>query len=51
MGNAHGFFGFKAFSHERAVMSAGPLSALELLFPPYDARKRRLSELLIKYVT
>jgi len=51
LGNAHGFFGFKAFSHERAVMSAGPLSALKLLFPPYDARKRRLSELLIKYAT
>jgi len=51
IGNAHGFFGFKAFSHERAVMSAGPLSALELLFPPYDERKRRLSELLIKYFT
>jgi aldehyde dehydrogenase (NAD+) len=51
MGNAHGFFGFKAFSHERAVMSAGPMSALKLLFPPYDARKRRLSELLIKYVS
>jgi aldehyde dehydrogenase (NAD+) len=51
IGNAHGFFGFKAFSHERAMMSAGPLSALEMLFPPYDARKRRLSELLIKYVT
>lgn len=51
IGNAHGIFGFKAFSHERAVMSAGPLSALELLFPPYDDRKRRLSEILIKYVT
>nr|WP_298721468.1 aldehyde dehydrogenase family protein [uncultured Steroidobacter sp.] len=51
IGNAHGFFGFKAFSHERAVMSAGPLSALELLFPPYNARKRRLSDWLIKYVT
>ena len=51
MGNAHGFFGFKAFSHERAVMSAGPMSALEMLFPPYDERKRRLSELLIKYVS
>jgi aldehyde dehydrogenase (NAD+) len=51
IGNAHGFFGFKAFSHERAVMSAGPLSALEMLFPPYDARKRRLSELLIKYMS
>ena len=51
LGNAHGFFGFKAFSHERAVMTAGPLSALKLLFPPYDAQKRRLSELLIKYGT
>ncbi|MBB6091288.1 aldehyde dehydrogenase (NAD+) [Povalibacter uvarum] len=51
IGNAHGFFGFKAFSHERAVMSAGPLSALEMLFPPYNERKRRLSEMLIKYVT
>ena len=51
IGNAHGFFGFKAFSHERAVMSAGPLSALKLLFPPYDASKRRLSELLIKHAT
>lgn len=51
IGNAHGFFGFKAFSHERAVMSAGPLSALEMLFPPYNEKKRRLSELLIKYVT
>ena len=51
IGNAHGFFGFKAFSHERAVMSAGPWSALKLLFPPYDARKRRLSEALIKYMT
>lgn len=48
IGSAHGFFGFKAFSHERAVMSAGPMSALKLLFPPYDARKRKLSELLIK---
>jgi aldehyde dehydrogenase (NAD+) len=51
IGSAHGFFGFKAFSHERAVMTAGPMSALKLLFPPYDARKRRLSELLIKYAT
>jgi len=51
IGSAHGFFGFKAFSHERAVMSAGPVSALKLLFPPYDAGKRRLSELLIKYGT
>ena len=51
IGSAHGYHGFKAFSHERAVMSAGPLSALKLLFPPYDARKLKLSELLIKHLT
>ena len=34
IGNAHGFFGFKAFSHERAVLAGGPFSALKLLFPP-----------------
>jgi aldehyde dehydrogenase (NAD+) len=51
IGSSHGIFGFKAFSHERALMSAGPLSALELFFPPYDDRKRRLSEILIKYLT
>ena len=51
IGNAHGFFGFRAFSHERAVMSAGPVSALKLLFPPYDARKRRLSDILVKHGT
>jgi aldehyde dehydrogenase (NAD+) len=51
IGSAHGFFGFKAFSHERAVMAAGPMSALKLLFPPYDAAKRRLSEWLVRYVS
>jgi len=51
IGSAHGWFGFRAFSHERAIMSAGPLSALKLLFPPYDERKRRFSELLIRFLT
>jgi aldehyde dehydrogenase (NAD+) len=51
IGNAHGFYGFRTFSHERAVMSGGPWSALELLFPPYGARQRRLSEWLVDFVT
>jgi hypothetical protein len=33
------------------MMSAGPWSALKLLFPPYDARKRRLAEILLEYGT
>jgi aldehyde dehydrogenase (NAD+) len=51
IGSAHGFHGFKAFSHERAVMSAGPWSALKLLFPPYGERQRRLSEWLVRFGT
>jgi aldehyde dehydrogenase (NAD+) len=47
IGNAHGFYGFKAFSHERAVLSAGPWSALELLFPPYTGRSAKLSAALL----
>jgi aldehyde dehydrogenase (NAD+) len=51
IGSAHGFHGFKAFSHERAVMSPGPFPALELLFPPYGERQRRLSDWLVKFGT
>jgi aldehyde dehydrogenase (NAD+) len=35
IGNAHGFFGFKAFSHERAVMAAGLASARADGLPAY----------------
>ncbi|MES2297226.1 MAG: aldehyde dehydrogenase family protein [Pseudomonadota bacterium] len=34
-GNAHGEFGFKAFSHERAVLRSSPLMLIRLFFPPY----------------
>lgn len=50
IGRAHGWYGFQAFSHERGVMKAGPWSALKLLFPPYDARKARLSAWLVRWV-
>jgi aldehyde dehydrogenase (NAD+) len=48
MGSSHGVFGFKAFSHERAVLHAAPWSALELFFPPYTPGKERLSRSLLK---
>lgn len=51
IGNAHGIFGFRAFSHERAVVSAGPVSALKLLFPPYNDKKLKLIELVMKHGT
>ncbi len=47
IGHAHGIYGFKAFSHERAMLAAGPLSVLKLLFPPYGERKAWLSQSLV----
>lgn len=44
LGNAHGYFGFKAFSHERAVLRGGPINAIKLMFPPYSGFKLRLLE-------
>ena len=50
MGSAHGIFGFKAFSHERAVLRAGGLAAIRLFFPPYNAPRQRLLGLLLRWV-
>jgi aldehyde dehydrogenase (NAD+) len=42
MGNAHGEFGFKAFSHERGVLKTGPILMAKLFFPPYTGLKKKL---------
>jgi aldehyde dehydrogenase (NAD+) len=42
IGNAHGYHGFKAFSHERAVLSSGRLRLEKLFAPPYTARRFKL---------
>lgn len=42
IGNAHGHFGFKAFSHERAVLKSGPILVAKLFFPPYTDFKQKL---------
>lgn len=50
-GNAHGFFGFKAFSHERSVMKNYlGFSAVQLFFPPYKKSLQRLIDLTIKWL-
>jgi len=41
IGAAHGEYGFRAFSHERAILTNRG-SALPLIFPPYTARVKRL---------
>jgi aldehyde dehydrogenase (NAD+) len=37
-GSCHGIFGFKAFSHERAVLFQSPLNMSSLVYPPYDKK-------------
>ena len=39
IGNAHGVYGFKAFSHERAVLRSSPLMLIKLFFPPYTDKR------------
>jgi aldehyde dehydrogenase (NAD+) len=48
IGNAHGLYGFKAFSHERACLAAGPFTVVRLFFAPYTRLRQRLSMALIK---
>lgn len=49
LGAAHGEAGFRAFSHERPVLR-NRWSSLPLVFPPYGARARRLTSLLLAWI-
>lgn len=40
MGSCHGFYGFKAFSHERAIMKQSKWSITKLIYPPYHNKDR-----------
>lgn len=48
LGSYHGHFGFKAFSHERAVMRQTKRSLAPQLAPPYNAKTRGMLALLEK---
>jgi aldehyde dehydrogenase (NAD+) len=50
IGSSHGVFGFRAFSHERAVLR-DRMSVIHMLFPPYTERVRRMIKLTMKYFT
>ncbi len=41
-GNYHGFYGFKAFSHERAVLRQGRVDLLKQVYPPYTPKVQRM---------
>jgi aldehyde dehydrogenase (NAD+) len=50
LGNAHGFYGFRAFSHERAVLE-DKFSITPKLFPPYTARVKQMIKWTIQFFT
>lgn len=47
VGSAHGEYGFKAFSHERAVLRASPLMLIKLFFPPYTKNRSFLMRKIV----
>ena len=49
IGKSHGFFGFKAFSNQRAVVKQHFFGATEFLFPPYDGFKDKMAKLVVKW--
>jgi aldehyde dehydrogenase (NAD+) len=48
LGSSHGVFGFRAFSHERAVLH-DKMSLMPMLFPPYTPRVKKMIKLIQKY--
>ncbi|MDX1314232.1 MAG: aldehyde dehydrogenase family protein [Eudoraea sp.] len=49
IGKSHGFYGFKAFSNERAILKQHTPWAMEMLFPPYTNLKQKLARLTIRW--
>ena len=45
LGSYHGEFGFRTFSHERAVLHQGALFLLKNFFPPYTDKGRKLGRM------
>jgi aldehyde dehydrogenase (NAD+) len=47
IGSTHGYHGFKAFSHERSVLTAGRLRLEKLFAPPYTAMRFKLIKQIV----
>ena len=51
LGNYHGFYGFKTFSHEKAVIKQGRLGLSSGLFPPYSRWQTRATLFLLRWLS
>lgn len=51
MGRSHGFFGFKAFSNERAVLHQGTtINLLKNIYPPYNFISKKIADFFLRWV-
>jgi aldehyde dehydrogenase (NAD+) len=50
LGNAHGSYGFRAFSHERAVLE-DKFSITPMLFPPYTKHVKQMIKMVVRFMT
>jgi len=50
-GNYHGFYGFKTFSHEKAVIKQGRLGLSSGIFPPYSRWQTRATLFLLRWLS
>jgi len=51
IGSYHGLWGFKTFSHERAVLIQGPIDPLKWVYPPFRSRARKVIALMLRFLT
>jgi len=49
IGSSHGHYGFKAFSHEKAVLTHNRFSLLKLMAPPYQGLAKKLIDLTLRF--
>lgn len=49
IGKSHGFYGFEAFSNQRAIVKQHTFGINELLFPPYSRFKEKLAKATVKW--
>ena len=48
MSSYHGVYGFRAFSHERAVLQQGRVDMLKTVYPPYGPKVTRMIKWMFK---
>jgi aldehyde dehydrogenase (NAD+) len=51
IGKAHGYYGFLAFSNERAILKQRTgHTTIKMLYPPYTAKVKRIIDLTLKWL-